>query len=135
MGLFGSLKKVTDDTCKRYDKVKMTKKLSYEELYDIIKNGKYSVGEPFLTGKGIMHCIQFPPVDKYLIQIAITGKTITISNIFHGIGGAVKELAGDAITDGWYSTLNEENIDLNRATREVGTEISCLLEAQGLLDK
>ena len=42
-------------------------------------------------------------------------------------------MLGDAVTDGWFSALNEENIDLNRATRDIGEEISRLLKEQGLL--
>ena len=30
MGLFGSIKKAADDTCKGYDKVKTNKKMTYE---------------------------------------------------------------------------------------------------------
>lgn len=133
MGLFGSIKKAADDTCKGYDKVKTNKKMTYEELYEVIKDGNFAVGKPALVGKGIMHCIQFPPVNKYLIQIAVTGNTITISKIYNGVGGLTKDMLGDAVTDGWFSALNEENIDLNRATRDIGEEISRLLKEQGLL--
>ena len=57
MGLFGSIKKAADDTCKGYDKVKTNKKMTYEELYEVIKDGNFAVGKPALVGKGIMHCI------------------------------------------------------------------------------
>ena len=73
-----------------------------------------------------------PAVDKYKIQIAITSKTITISKIYSGAGGLAKEIIGDAFTNGMYDIVNEENIDLNRATREVGEKLKVLLEKRGL---
>ena len=39
-----------------------------------MKDETYSVGKPEITGSGLMRCIQFPAVDKYKIQIAITSK-------------------------------------------------------------
>lgn len=133
MGLFSKAKEAGKDMVKMYDKVKLSRKMSYEELYEIMKTGTYSVGEPFLTGKGIMHCIQFPEVNKYKIQVAISGKTVTITRIYNGIGGIAKEAVGNVLTKGVYDVLNSENIDLNRATREIGEELTRLLEANGLL--
>lgn len=120
---------------KGYDKTKTTHKLTYEELYEVMKEGTYPCGEPFLTGKGIMHCIQFPAVDKYLLQVSITGKTITVAKINNGIGGFAKEAMLDSVTDGWFSMLNKENVDLNQMTEVVTAEISRLLEEKGLLLK
>ncbi len=129
----GFLNNLFNDTCKMYDKVKTNKKMTYEELYDIIKDGKFETGVPELTGTGIMKCIKFPPVDKYVIQIAISGTTITITKVYSGVGGFAKEELGDMFTHGFYSAFNKENIDQNRATREIGEEISNLLKAKGLL--
>lgn len=129
----GFLKNVFNDTCKGYDKVKTNTKLTYEELYDVIKDGNFSSGKPELTGSGIMKCIKFPPVDKYVVQLAITGTTITITKIYSGVGGFAKEEVGDMFTHGFYSAFNKENIDQNRATREIGEEITNLLKAKGLL--
>jgi len=120
---------------KGYEKTKTTHKLTYEELYEVIKEGNFPCGEPFLTGKGIMHCIQFPPANKYLLQVAITGKTITVSKIYNGVGGLAKEAIGDSVTDGWFSMLNGENVDLNKMTEIITVEISRLLDAKGLLLK
>ncbi len=128
MGLFG-------DLFKGYDKVKANKKLTYEELYDIIKDGDFKGEKPEITGSGIMKCIKFPPVDKYVIQISISGETIMASKIYSGVGGILKESVGDAFTHGWYSSLNNENIDLNRLTTDIIGEISKLLDAKGLLKK
>ena len=101
--------------------------------YEIMKEGSYSIGVPEITGKGIMRCIKFPPVNKYLVQVAITGTTITITRVYNGMSGLAKEVAGDMVSDGMYSMVNGENIDLNRATREVGETISGLLKEKGLL--
>ncbi|GMQ61984.1 hypothetical protein [Vallitalea maricola] len=133
MGLFNKFKQGAEDLVKGYDKVKLNKKLTYEELLEIMQDGSYPCGKPDITGKGIMKCIRFPAVDKYLIQVAVTGKTITISKIYSGTEGFVKEVAGDLATDGWYSAVNGENIDLNRMTRSIGEELSKLLKAKGLL--
>lgn len=123
------------DLFKAYEKTKTTRKLTYEELYEVIKEGNFPCGQPFLTGKGIMHCIQFPPIDKYLLQVAISGQTITVSKIYNGVGGLAKEAIMDSVTGGWFSTVNGESIDLNRMTETVTEEISCLLDQQGLLQK
>ncbi len=133
MGLFDKFKKTSTDMVKGYDKVKLNRKMTYEELVEIMKEGSYPSGQPFLTGKGIMHCIQFPPVDKYLIQVSLTGTTITIAKIYNGLGGLVKESAGDLFTNGWYQGINGENIELNQLTRIIGQELSSILEAKGLL--
>ena len=82
MGFFDSFKSGAKDVFKGYDKVKLKDKITYDELYEIMKDETYSVGKPEITGSGLMRCIQFPAVDKYKIQIAITSKTITISKIY-----------------------------------------------------
>lgn len=133
MGLFDKFKKTGTDMAKVYDKVKVNKKLTYDELLEIMKEGTYPSGQPFITGKGIMRCIQFPAVDKYLIQVALSGTTITITKIYNGIGGLVKESVGDALTNGWYQGINGENIELNQLTRIIGEEVSRILEGKGLL--
>lgn len=132
MGLFDSFKSAAKDTLKGYDKIKLKEKITYDELLEIMKGETYSIGEPFITGSGIMRCIQFPPVNKYKVQIAVTSKTITIQKIYSGVGGLLKETVGDAVSNGMYSAVNGENIDLNRATREVGEKITALLQAKGL---
>ena len=132
MGFFDSFKSGAKDVFKGYDKVKLNDKITYDELYEIMKDETYSVGKPEITGSGLMRCIQCPAVDKYKIQIAITSKTITISKIYSGAGGLAKEIIGDAFTNGMYDIVNEENIDLNRATREVGEKLKVLLEKRGL---
>ena len=132
MGFFDSFKSGAKDVFKGYDKVKLKDKITYDELYEIMKDETYSVGKPEITGSGLMRCIQFPAVDKYIIEFAITSKTITISKIYSGAGGLAKEIIGDAFTNGMYDIVNEENIDLNRATREVGEKLKVLLEKKGL---
>lgn len=133
MGLFDMFKSTAKDAFKSYDKVKLNKKLTYEELLDIMKDGTYSVGEPFITGTGIMKCIQFPPVDKYKIQVAVSGKTVMISKIYNGMGGMAKEMVGEALLSDMYDVANEENISLNRATREIGETLAALCQAKGLM--
>ena len=79
------------------------------------------------------HCIQFPPVDNYVIQVALSGTTVTITKIYNGVGGILKETVGDAVTGGWYDVLNGENIDLNQMTRIIGEELTRLCGEKGLL--
>jgi hypothetical protein len=133
MGFFNKLKQGTTDTIKGYDKVKTNRKLSYEELLEIMQCGTYSIGVPKIQGSGIMKCIKFPPVDKYLVQVAVTGTTISIVKINNGVSSLIKEAAKDTISNGYYSILNEENINLNRATREVGETIRGILKEKRLL--
>lgn len=133
MGLFGAIKDANKKMHKMYDKVKMTQKLSYDELLEIMKDGTYPVGEPEISGSGIMRAIRFPATGKYQIMVAITGTTITISNSYSGVGGFAKEAVGDALTDGWYNGLNKENLDGNAAVEAIGKEISRLLEQKGML--
>lgn len=123
------------DYFKGYEKTKTTQKLTYDELYDIIKDGNFPCGQPELTGTGMMRCIQFPAVDKYRLQIAIMGNTITITKIYSGVKGALKEMALDAVTDNNYGLLNHESVDANRMTETVRSEIARLLDAKGLLAK
>ena len=68
MGFFDSFKSGAKDVFKGYDKVKLKDKITYDELYEIMKDETYSVGKPEITGSGLMRCIQFPAVDKYKIQ-------------------------------------------------------------------
>ena len=65
MGFFDSFKSGAKDVFKGYDKVKLNDKITYDELYEIMKDETYSVGKPEITGSGLMRCIQFPAVDKY----------------------------------------------------------------------
>ena len=123
------------DYFKGYEKTKTTQKLTYDELYDIIKDGNFPCGQPELTGTGMMRCIQFPAVDKYRLQVAIMGNTITITKIYSGVKGALKEMALDAVTDNNYGLLNHESVDANRMTETVRSEIARLLDAKGLLAK
>ncbi|AFA46897.1 hypothetical protein [Acetobacterium woodii] len=134
MGLFDKFKQGSKDMIKSYDKVKLNKKLTYDDLYEVMREGTYPCGEPQLTGKGMMRCIKFPPVDKYVIQVALSGTTVTITKVYSGVGGILKETVGDAVTGGWYNALNGENIDLNQLTRIVGNELTKLCELKGLLN-
>ena len=133
MGLLSKLKSRTTDIVKDYDSIKVKRKLTYEELLNIMKDGTYPCGEPNITGNGIMKCIRFPAVNKYMIQMAINGKTIMVTKVYNGAGGMLKEVAGNAATDGWYFVFNGENIDLNQMTRGIGKEISRLLVKEGIL--
>lgn len=131
MGLFGTAK----DAVKGYDKCKTTEKLTYDQLFDIIKDIEFPCGVPVLEGKGIMRCIKFPEQDKYRIQIAITGKSVQATKTYAGAGGFAKEMAGDALTKGWFSAANSENISTNRMTVTVIDIVSEALKAKGLLAK
>jgi|APHig6443717817_1056837.scaffolds.fasta_scaffold07262_5 flavoprotein len=133
MGIFSKLADTSKKMYKMYDKVKMNKKLTYDELFEIMKEGTYPLGEPEINGSGIMRAIRFQTTGKYQVMVAITSTTITISKSYSGVGGLAKELVGDAVTDGWYSGLNKENLDGNEAVEAVGKEIARLLQVKGLL--
>ncbi len=135
MGLFDKFAQSSKDAFKGYDKIKTTEKMNTDQLFEIIKDGTYSMGKPEITGSGIMRAIRFPPVNKYYLQVSVSGTTIMIVKAYNGVGGLAKEALGDAVTGGWYDIVNKENIDSNRGTREVGAEISRLLEEKGLLKK
>ncbi len=128
MGLFDFGKKMV----KGYDKVKSNKKLTYDELLEIMKDGTYEAGEPFITGSGFMRCIQFPPGDLYKLQVAISGTTITVAKIPNGAAGFAKEAALDVVTDGWFSSVNGENLEQNEMSWKITAEIKRLLENKGL---
>lgn len=86
IGFFDSFKSGAKDVFKGYDKVKLKEKITYDELYEIMKDETYSVGKPEITGSGLMRCIQFPAVDKYKIQIAITSNWWLIDLIMIATG-------------------------------------------------
>ena len=44
MGFFDSFKSGAKDVFKGYDKVKLKEKITYDELYEIMKDETYSVG-------------------------------------------------------------------------------------------
>lgn len=72
MGLFKKMVKM-------YYKVKTNKKVAYDELIELIKDGKYPIGQPKITGEGMMRAIRFDAIGKYQIMVGVVGKTITIS--------------------------------------------------------
>lgn len=135
MTLFNKLKTKTTDCVKGYDAIKVNRKLTYEDLLDIMKKGTYPCEYPDITGHGIMKCIRFPAVNKYMIQVAINGKTIMVTKVYSGPEGGLKEVSGNAATDGWYFVFNGKNIDLNQMTHIIGQEISELLLERDLLLK
>ncbi|MDD3417035.1 MAG: hypothetical protein PHY47_24080 [Lachnospiraceae bacterium] len=129
MGLFKDMKTAV----KSYSNIKVKEKLDYDRLYEIIKDGNYPLAKPEITGSGIMRAIRFDATGKYQIMVAISGKIIAVSKSYSGVGGFAKEMVGDALTGGWFNTLNKENIDGNEAVEEIGKEISRLLEQENLL--
>lgn len=126
MGIFKKMYKM-------YSNIKMNRKMSYEELYEIIKDGEYPIGKPEISGEGIMHAIRFQPTGKYQIMVGMAGKTLTVSKSYSGVTGFVKIAALDSVTNGLYQGLNKENLDGNEAVEKIGKEISRLLELNGLL--
>lgn len=131
MGLFKDVKKGIIN----YSQMKTTEKLDYDQLYEILKDGNYPSGSLEITGKGIMRAIRFEATGKYQIMIALSGKTVSISNIASGAGGLAKEIVGDSLTSGWFGILNKEKQDGNENVQEIGKEVRRLLEEAGLLAK
>lgn len=131
MGLFKDVKKGIIN----YNQMKTTEKLDYDQLYEILKDGNYPSGKLEITGKGMMRAIRFDATGKYQIMIALSGKTISISNIASGAGGLAKEMVGDSLTSGWFGILNKEKQDGNENVQEIGKEVRRLLDEAGLLAK
>ena len=129
MGLIKGFKKGVIN----YTKMKVQKKLDYDQLYEIIKDGNYPSGKPEITGKGMMRAIRFNATGKYQIMVALSGKTISISNIYSGAEGMAKEMLGDAVTNDLFGVFNKEKQDGNEHVQEIGKEVRRLLEQADLL--
>lgn len=129
MGLFKDMKTAV----KSYSNIKVKEKLEYDRLYEIIKDGTYPLPKPEITGKGMMTAIRFDATGKYQIMVAVSGKTISVTKSYSGVGGFAKEMVGDSLTGGWFGTLNKENMDGNQAVEAIGKEVSRLLGEEGLL--
>ena len=129
MGLFKDAKK----GIKSYSNIKVKQKIEYEELYDIIKDGTYPLAKPEITGKGMMRAIRFESTGKYQIMVVSSGKLISVSKVYSGVGGFAQEAVGDAMTKGWFKIFNKENLDGNEDVENIGKEISRLLEKADLL--
>ena len=118
-----------------YDKIKVTEKLDYDQLYEIIKDGNYPAGSPEITGKGIMRAIRFPASGKYQLMASLSGNTIVLNNNYSGAGGLAKEMIGDSLTGGFFGLFNKERQDGNDIVDEVGAEMSRLFDEAGILEK
>lgn len=129
MGLIKGFKKGVIN----YTKIKLREKLDYDQLYEVIKDGNYPSGRLEITGKGMMRAIRFDATGKYQIMVALSGKTISISNIHSGIGGMAKEMVGDSVTSGLFGVFNKEKQDGNENVQEIGKEVRRLLEEANLL--
>lgn len=116
-----------------YKNMKLKEKIDYDQLYEILKDGSYPSGKLEITGKGMMRAIRFEATGKYQIMIAISGKTINISNVYSGVGGMAKEMVGDSLTKGWFKIFNKENMDGNENVQIIGTEVNRLLSEANLL--
>lgn len=129
MGLFKSAKKGIIN----YTKIKLREKLDYDMLLEIIKDGNYPMPQPEITGKGMMRAIRFQPTGNYQIMVALSGKTISISNIASGVKGMATTMAMDSVTNDFYGVFNKENLDGNEMVVEIGKEVRRLLEEKNLL--
>lgn len=129
MGLLKGFKKGVIN----YTKMKVKEKLTYDQLYEIIKDGNYPLGELKITGKGMMRAIRFDATGKYQIMVALSGKTISISNIHSGAGGMATEMLVDSVTNDLYGVFNKEKQDGNENVQEIGKEVRRLLEEANLL--
>lgn len=132
MGLLGKLKGANKKMNVMYYNVKLKEKISVDDLYEIVCEGEYKLGKPEITGNGIMRAIRFAPMGKYQITIA-AGKTVNIAKNYADVKGFAKEVAIDSVTDGWYHSLNSENLDGNALVQEMGKQIESLLGEKGLL--
>lgn len=85
--------------------VKTKNEYTIEELYNAIKDQKFSAGEPALTKHGFSTIITFPPLDRknqiWIMPLKKKGKTFSVQkNEAAGVGNAVGNMALSTLTDG-----------------------------------
>lgn len=129
MGLFDSMKKMY----RSYSNLKIKQKIDIDTLFDIMKDGNYSLGKPEITGKGMMRTIHFRSMGKDQVLVSIMGKMVSVQKGYDSTQGVAKDTVDDELTGGWYSGVNKENLDINQVIEAIGKEIARLLEEKDLL--
>jgi hypothetical protein len=132
-GLYMEVLQKAKNVVKSYAVIKITRKLTYEQLLDILKDETYSAGQPSITGKRFMRCIRFPEEDKYQIQIAITGCNIKINKVYNGVSGMLAEHTGNTFVDNWKQVSTEKNDALKISMDEIVSKMTDLLKSKDLL--
>ncbi len=92
---------------KGYAKIKLESPMTITEIYEKIKDGTYPTGAPELAGSGKLMRIDFPPTDKYKVIATVSGKTISITLTYNGVGGLAKESGLEFLTNGWSTIFNK----------------------------
>lgn len=93
---------------KGYERIKLKEPMTTEELFEKIKDGNYPQGAPTLSGSGKGAQIDFPPNNKYKPMAIASGKSITISQVYNGVGGLVQEMGMETLTNGWSTIFNKD---------------------------
>lgn len=105
--------------------IKVSKKYSIDEIFDILKAEGNLPAEPYITGKGFMRGLFVPGVGKYDVNIATMGKKITCSEYVRQ-GEQLKNLGLNIITDSWSDVLDGQSLDNRAVTDMVADEIERL---------
>lgn len=89
--------------------LKLKKEYTLEELFEAIKDQKFTAGEPSLTKHGPATLITFPALDSHnqvqIIRGTLFDKTTNKFTVQRceaaGLGNVAINVALDVITDGW----------------------------------
>lgn len=86
-------------------KVKTSQEYTIEELFDAIKDNKFSAGTPALTKHGFATIITFPPLDRknqvWIMPIKKKGNSFSIQkNEAAGMGNMAGNMALSTLTGG-----------------------------------
>ena len=70
---------------------------------------------------------------KYQIFVVAAKNKVCVQKSYSGAGGLAKEALGDALTNGWYTGINKENLDGNEMVEEISKEIVRLMTEKGYI--
>ncbi len=71
--------------------MRLQKKLTLEELYELIKDAKYPCGTPEIATQGLGKLIKFPGDGVQAIQITLGTGMISVAVLADGMSGLAKE--------------------------------------------
>ncbi len=117
---------ITDfiELCKRwvvaYGKIRLSERMTYDQLLDIIEKGQYEVGKPSIVRQGIVRSIRFREYKEFKIQVMIADRVVTIRKMEDDIRKSEK--------------INKDKRKENIVIWKVTNEMKRVLEQEGLVD-
>ncbi len=115
-----------------YSSLQTKKTISYDELFDLIKDVPLAAGDPFISGTGMMRCIQFHPTSHYKILISINGTNITVSKVLANSSATSQEKLTNSIQNVWYNSIKKESSKQNEIVHLVLETIRNVLQTHHL---